>query len=150
MKNFFGLMLFVAMLSVRAAGFYELDSDWHSPGKQVATLTVGGSVGQFSPMLIVDSTEYYEGFVGRPFAVGQISFVPYVGVEGMKGVNPRPRGLLISSTQLGSLHAMMLNEFGGVTGNFHKERLWVDAGRYSLGLVNHRFAGFGPRLDYRL
>lgn len=135
---------------VQAAGFYELDLDYRSPGKQVVTATVGGSVGRFSPMLVVDSTGYYEGFVGYPMRLGPVSVTPHLGLEGLKGVDPKARGLLVTSAQIGPVNAMVVNEFGGVTGNFHKERLWFDAGKHDFGLVRHRFAGFGPRIDYQL
>ena len=84
------LTLLVAT-STQAAGFYELDSDWYSPGKQVVTATIGGSVGQFSPMLVVDSTGYYEGFVGHPMKLGPVSVTPHLGLEGLKGVDPKAR-----------------------------------------------------------
>lgn len=150
MKNVFSLMLLVATNMVQAAGLYELDYDWNKPGKQVATTTVGGSAGSFVPMLIADSTGYYEGFVGYPLKLGVVSITPYFGLEGLKGVNPRARGLFTVSAQLGPLSASVLNEFGGVTGNFHKERIRIDIGVYSLGFVRHSSAGFGPRIDYRL
>ncbi|MBP9698019.1 MAG: hypothetical protein KBD65_02420 [Candidatus Moranbacteria bacterium] len=143
------LIIWVASLA-HADGFYELDLDWNKRGKQVTTVVVGAPVGPFAPMLVGDSTGYYEGFVGYPMKLGPVSVTPHLGLEGLKGVNPKARGMLITSTQLGPLSAMTVNEFGGVTGNFHKERLWVDASSYSLGLVRHSFAGIGPRIDYRL
>jgi hypothetical protein len=152
MKKVFSFLLLVVSGIAQAAGFYELDHDWNRPGKQVATVTVGGLVGPFVPMLVVDSTGYYEGFVRvrRPMKLGVVSITPYFGLEGLKGANPRARGLFTVSAQLGPLSASALNEFGGVTGNFHKERVWADVGSYSLGLVRHSSAGFGPRIDYRL
>jgi hypothetical protein len=143
------LILWVASLA-HAAGFYELDYDWNKPGKQVTTVTVGGSIGRSSPMLVLDSTGYYEGFVGYPMKLGPVSVTPYVGLEGLKGMQLRPRGLLLTSAQLGSVNMLVVNEFGGVTGNFDKERVWADVGLYSFGLVRHSSAGFGPRFDYRL
>lgn len=136
--------------SIQAAGFYELDYDRNKPGKQVTTAVVGGLVGQIVPILVVDSTGYYEGFVGYPLKFGPISVRPHLGFEGLKGVNPKARGLTVASTRIGPLNMLVVNEFGGVTGNFHKERVWADVGSYSLGLVHHSSAGFGPRIDYRL
>lgn len=146
----FSFLLWIVFGTVQAAGFYELDHDWNKHGKQVTTVVVGTSVGPFAPMLVVDSTGYYEGFAGYPMKLGLVSVTPYLGLEGLKGVNPKARSMLITSTQLGPLSAMTVNEFGGVTGNFHKGRLWVDVSSYSLGLVRHSSAGFGPRIDYRL
>ena len=150
MKNVFSLILFFATSMVQAAGFYELDYDWNRPGKQVATVVVGASAGIFVPMLVVDSTGYYEGFVGYPMKLGPVSVVSHLGIEGLKGANPRVRGLTVTSTEIGPIKVAVVNEFGGVTGNFHKERVWVDVGPYGFGLVRHSSAGLGPRIDYRL
>ncbi len=143
------LIIWVASLA-HADGFYELDLDWNKRGKQVTTVVVGAPVGPFAPMLVGDSTGYYEGFVGYPMKLGPVSVASHLGLEGLKGLNPKARGLVVASTQIGPVTMMTVNEFGGVTGNFHKERVWVDVGSYSFGLVCHRFAGFGPRIDYRL
>lgn len=150
MKKLFGFLLWVVLGVAHAAGFYELDYDWNKPGKQVATATVGATIGRFTPLFVVDSTGYYEGFVGYPLKLGPVSVTPHVGLETLKGVNPKARGLVVASTKLSLLSAMTVNEFGGVTGNFHKERVWKDIGPYSLGFVRHSSAGFGPRVDYRL
>lgn len=148
-KAFVWGLLFVAP-SAHASGFYELDYDWNSGSKAVATITVGSLSERLSSLIVVDSTQYYEAFIGRPFTLGQIAFVPHIGLEGLKGVNPRPRGFLLTSAQFGPATFVVVNEFGGVTGNFHKERVQFDIGKFGLGAVNHRFAGFGPRIDYKL
>lgn len=150
MKKLFCFLLWVVFGAAQAAGFYELDYDWNKPGRQMATVVVGASVGPFGPILVVDSTGYYEGFVGYPTKLGPVSIMPYVGLEGLKGVSPKVRGMIVASTKLGPVTMMTVNEFGGVTGNFHKERLWIDVGSYNFGLVRHSSAGFGPRIDYRL
>ena len=150
MKKLFGFLLWAVLGAAQAAGFYEFDYDWNKPGKQIATVVVGASVGTFAPMFVVDSTGYYEGFVGYPTKLGSVSITSYAGLEGLKGVSPKARGLIVASTSLGPLSVVTVNEFGGVTGNFHKERLWVDVSRYSFGVVKHSSAGFGPRIDYKL
>lgn len=150
MKKLFGFLLWVVLGAAHAAGFYELDYDWNKPGKQVATATVGATIRRLAPLFVVDSTGYYEGFVGYHTKLGSVSITSYAGLEGLKGVSPRARGLVVASTSLGPLSVVTVNEFGGVAGNFHKERLWVDVGRYGIGLVRHSSAGFGPRVDYRL
>lgn len=134
------------------AGFWQVDYDDNSHAKNVTTVVVGGAPAELSAIGIVDSTRYWEVFLGKSLKVAEdISITPHIGLEGLSGASPRLRYLVLTSATFGKLRFTGINEFAGNTGNFHKQVLQVDIHhRIAAGLVRHSSAGFGPRIDFQV
>lgn len=143
---FFLCLLFPA---VATAGMLDVSHDRYKSGTAVTTFVLAGApVKSTTSILVADSTGYGETFVGTSFGRGGLTVTPYAGVEWFRGDGPKSRGLVITSFTTGKFTFDNANEFGGVTGNFHKTTVGY---RLSEGLkaslVHHSVAGTGVRAD---
>jgi hypothetical protein len=144
-------LVFAAMfLGSTHAQVVDLSFDKNKNGTSVTTFVLAGEpVDKVSAIFIADSTGYGEVVVGTALRFGNLTVAPHVGIEWVKGIDPKARALILTSLPLGKFTFDNVNEFGGVTGNFYKTTLGYQVSeRWKTSLVYHSVAGAGGRLDF--
>jgi hypothetical protein len=133
------------------AGTVDLSHDNNRGGGSPTALVVAGSpIQQVNSLVIADTTGYYELYlVGTSAKLGNVSVSAYAGVEGMKGVSAKPRGMAIASYSVGNFSASTVVEFAGNTGNFNKQALSYTVDTVTYSVVMHSVAGSGVRIDLK-
>jgi hypothetical protein len=133
------------------ASTVDISHDNNKGGSSLATLVVVGSpIPEVNSLVIVDTTGYYDLYpIGTTTKVGDVSVSGYAGIEGMKGVSAKPRGMVIASYASGDFCVTTVIEFAGNTGNFNKQTLCYKAGSAIYSLVRHSVAGNGVRVDLK-
>lgn len=146
--TYFFLLVILFSEPVRAQTL-ELIQDNNRSGNSPTTVIVSGSpVSHINSLVIADTTGYYEIYpIGTTVMHGNVRISPYAGIEGMKGVPAKVRGLVVVGYATGSFNFTTLVEFAGNTGNFNRQIVTYKDTNIHYSLVRHSFAGTGIRID---